>query len=90
MILNLNKMVEQSSLNNQSSVNGLTFSCGNQLLMSGGDDGIIRGWDIQSGNELMTMSLRKGQRISKLSFSLDNQLLIACRGGRYNDVLQLE
>ena len=55
----------------------LTFNRDGNILYTGGADGIVKGWEVQTGKDKSTMSLPQKGIITSVASSLSNEYVMA-------------
>ena len=68
--------------NDVTSIHDLDFSPDGRRLVTGGDDGAIRIWDVKSGEQITTIQAHRGPAVSVRFDSSGERILSAGRNGR--------
>jgi WD40 repeat protein len=61
-------------------IRSIAFAPGGRMLASGGDDGLVRLWDVESGRVLGNPLLAGGRPVTAVGFSPDGRTLLAAHG----------
>ena len=67
-------------------INSIDFSADGEMIVSGGDDGTIKFWDVNSGSELRTIS--SGVSVTSVAFFPNKNVIVSTGNGlRFWDIV---